>query len=89
MKNNYFQSIYNHVFKFSWLYVSILFYSIASAQVVLESEIKITDFGLHFDGNKVSGSASNTGDSAPYDYFFGRNISAHGDCIKTYNDMFL
>ncbi|GAA4950225.1 hypothetical protein GCM10023314_24460 [Algibacter agarivorans] len=57
-----------------------------TAQVVLENEIKITDLGLHFDGSKVGSTASNTGDNAPYDYFFGRNISAHGDAIKTYGD---
>ncbi|WP_248722473.1 BNR-4 repeat-containing protein [Seonamhaeicola sp. ML3] len=62
-----------------------LFSSVPSqAQVVLENEIKITDFGLHFDGSKVTGGAANSGDNAPYDYFFGRNISAHGDAIKTY-----
>ncbi|AJR04528.1 BNR-4 repeat-containing protein [Siansivirga zeaxanthinifaciens] len=63
-----------------------VFSNITVAQVVLENEIKITDLGLHFDGNEVSSGASNTGDNAPYDYFFGRNISAHGDCIKTYGD---
>ncbi|WP_235835930.1 Ig-like domain-containing protein [Cognatitamlana onchidii] len=57
-----------------------------NAQVQLEQDIKITDFGLHFDGSKVGSSASNSGDSTPYDYYFGRNISAHGDCIKTYNE---
>ncbi|TBN02950.1 T9SS type A sorting domain-containing protein [Hyunsoonleella flava] len=73
-------------------YISILgiFFFVFSikinAQVVLETEVKITDIGLHFDGSKVSSGASNTGDNAPYDYFFGRNISAHGDCIKTYNN---
>ena len=63
-----------------------MFTSILSAQVVLENEIKITDFGLHFDGGKVSSSATNTGENTPYDYFFGKNISAHGNCIKTYTD---
>lgn len=56
------------------------------AQVTLINEIKISDFGLHFDGSKVNSSASNTGENAPYDYFFGKNISAHGDCIKSYNE---
>ncbi|MBC3758702.1 BNR-4 repeat-containing protein [Hyunsoonleella sp. SJ7] len=60
--------------------------NIASAQVVLEEEIKITDLGLHFDGSKVSSGASNTGDNAPYDFFFGRSISAHGDAVKSYGD---
>jgi hypothetical protein len=55
-----------------------------NAQATLESEVKITDFGLHFNGSKVGASATNNGNSAPYNYFFGRNISAHGDCVKTY-----
>ncbi|SHI31152.1 BNR-4 repeat-containing protein [Algibacter luteus] len=68
------------------LCVLFMFSFILNSQVVLENEIKITDFGLHFDGSKVTSGASNTGDNAPYDYFFGRSISAHGDCIKTYGD---
>ena len=56
------------------------------AQVVLENEVKITDFGLHFNGNKVSKTSSDNGSTTAYDYVFGRNISAHGDCIKTYGD---
>ncbi|WP_282122055.1 Ig-like domain-containing protein [Algibacter mikhailovii] len=57
-----------------------------NAQVQLEEEIKITDFGLHFNGSKVSNSSSDNGNNESYDYVFGRNISAHGDCIKTYGD---
>ena len=56
------------------------------AQVVLENEVKITDFGLHFNGSKVSNTSSNNGSTTSYDFVFGRNISAHGDCIKTYGD---
>jgi hypothetical protein len=63
------------------LLISVFSYS----QVVLEKEVKITDLGLHFDGSKVGITATNSGDNAPYDYFFGRTISAKGDCIKTYN----
>ncbi|MCF7561531.1 BNR-4 repeat-containing protein [Sabulilitoribacter multivorans] len=66
--------------------IALCFVQASFTQVVLENEIKITDFGLHFDGSKVTSGAANTGESAPYDYFFGRNISAHGDCIKTYNE---
>ena len=68
------------------LFVLMLFSIYTYSKVTLEKEVKITDLGLHFDGSKVGSTASNTGDSAPYDYFFGRNISAHGDCIKTYGD---
>ncbi len=57
-----------------------------NAQVVLENEIKISDIALHFGGSKVTSNAPNTGEDAPYDYFFGPSISAHGDCIKTYNE---
>lgn len=71
---------------YTLLCILLLFVHIVNAQVVLENEIKITDLGLHFDGSKIGSSTSNTGDAAPYDYFFGRNISAHGDCIKTYGD---
>ena len=68
--------------------VLVLFFSIilsSFSQVTFEKEVKITDIGLHFNGSKVGSTATNSGDSAPYDYFFGRSISAHGDCIKTYN----
>lgn len=56
-----------------------------SAQVTLEKEVKITDIGLHFNGRKVSS------DTAPnsttgYDYAFGPQISAHGDCVATYKN---
>ncbi len=56
------------------------------AQVVLENEVKITDYGLHFNGSKVANTSSDNGSTTSYDYVFGRNISAHGDCIKTYGD---
>ncbi|WP_298338719.1 Ig-like domain-containing protein [uncultured Algibacter sp.] len=68
------------------LCVILMFSSILSAQVVLENEIKITDFGLHFNGSKVGNSSGDNGTTTTYDYVFGRNISAHGDCIKTYGD---
>lgn len=62
------------------------FQSLVFSQVVLESEVKITDFGLHFSGARVANSSPDNGSSALYDYVFGNKISAHGDCIKTYGD---
>ena len=84
MKENYIKSYLFNVF----ILAIITFFTspFVQAQVMLENEIKITDLGLHFDGAKVPSSATNTGENAAYDYFFGRNISAHGDCIKTYTD---
>ena len=66
--------------------VMLVIPNIIKAQVVLENEIKITDFGLHFNGSKVGNSSADNGSATTYDYVFGRNISAHGDCIKTYGD---
>jgi len=66
--------------------VTLVIPNIINTQVVLENEIKITDFGLHFNGSKVGNSSADNGSTTTYDYVFGRNISAHGDCIKTYGD---
>lgn len=56
-------------------------------QVVLDSEVKITDFGLHFNGAKVPNSSPDNGSTTTYDFVFGNRISAHGDCIKTFGDF--
>ncbi|MFG6686780.1 Ig-like domain-containing protein [Mariniflexile sp. HNIBRBA6329] len=85
MKRNY--PTFSKYLAFIFTCFALLFIQIIQAQVTLENEIKISDFGLHFDGSQVSAGATNTGDSAPYDFYFGRNISAHGDCIKTYNEF--
>ncbi|WP_082196177.1 BNR-4 repeat-containing protein [Catenovulum agarivorans] len=53
--------------------------------VVLESQTKITDGALHFDGNKLNHKTFENPSKGPeYDYFFGKNISAHGDAVKPY-----
>ncbi len=72
--------------KVIFLFVVFLISNSALSQVKFEKEVKISDIGLHFNGSKVTSGASNTGVNAPYDYFFGRNISAHGDCITSYGD---
>ena len=66
--------------------ILMLFMQSFKAQVTFEKEVKISDIGLHFNGSKVASNAANTGENAPYDYFFGANISAHGDCITSYGD---
>ena len=79
--------IYNVMSSRSTFFFMLIFSFITvNSQVVLQNEINISDIALHFNGSKVGSTAANTGDDRPYDYFFGRNISAHGDCIKTYND---
>ena len=55
------------------------------AQVTLEKEVKITDLGLHFNGSFQSDrNVPDNGTPDSYSYVFGRNISAHGDAVKTY-----
>lgn len=66
-----------------FLFLAVNFY----AQVTLDTEVKITDKGLHFDGSKVTSGTLNSGDNTPYDFYFGKNISAHGDAIKAYGDF--
>ncbi len=64
----------------------------AIAKVTLEAQVKITDDGLHFNGKDLNHGNLGTASTDPdtYDYFFGRNISAHGDAVKTYkNYVFL
>ena len=69
-------------------YLALLFglgFFFINAQVVLENEVEITDIALHFDGVQVNDeSAPNS--TTGYDYKFGPQISAHGDCITTYNE---
>ncbi|WP_136482942.1 T9SS type A sorting domain-containing protein [Cognatitamlana onchidii] len=60
--------------------------STIAAQVVLEDEIKISDLGLHLNGDKVAANAPDNGDDDKYDRYFGANITAKGDCIKSYGD---
>ncbi len=55
------------------------------AQVKREFEIKVTDSGLYFDGElrKEDKHIDNPG----FEYYFGRRITPHGDCIKKYGDF--
>ena len=53
--------------------------------VFLESQTKITNGALHFDGKKLNHNTFEKPSLGPeYDYFFGKNISAHGDAVKPY-----
>ncbi|MFD2727618.1 Ig-like domain-containing protein [Hyunsoonleella rubra] len=68
-------------FVFSILLFAVVF---SQAQVTLESEIKITDLAMYFDGNKVSLNTT-TNNPNGYDYVYGRSLTPHGDCIKVYD----
>lgn len=82
MKEKYFKTSWS--IKYVCLLLLLTTYFIP-AQVVLENEVEITDIALHFDGVQVNDeSAPNS--TTGYDYKFGPQISAHGDCITTYNE---
>jgi hypothetical protein len=70
--------------KWMFLYFVLSSY-IIFAQVLLEDEVQITDIALHFDGVKVNDETA-PNSTTGYDYKFGPQISAHGDCITTYNE---
>lgn len=70
-----------HYFFVGFLCVS----GVLNAQVMLEREVKITDIALHFDGGKVT-SETAPNSASGYDYAFGPQISAHGDCVTTYKE---
>jgi hypothetical protein len=55
-----------------------------SAQVTLETEVKITDIAMYFNGVKVAETYTGNSPTA-YDYVFGRSLTPHGDCIKVYD----
>ena len=58
----------------------------ANANVSLKTQVKIADNALHFNGKDLNIKNLNSANKSPdtYDFFFGRNISAHGDAVKTY-----
>lgn len=53
------------------------------SQVTLEKEIKITDLAMYFTGVKNQNSIRQDV-NGPYDYAYGRTLTPHGDCIKSY-----
>lgn len=59
-------------------------------QVHLVEEVKISDFGMFFDGSPVptnrGGYTDSGGTAGKYDFAFGSRITPHGDCIKVFGD---
>lgn len=72
-----------HTFK-SLYCIGLFFFSLViNAQVTLEKEIKITDLAMYFNGNRVPITTTENSTTG-YDYLYGRTLTPHGDCIKTY-----
>jgi hypothetical protein len=59
---------------------------IIEAQVSLEKEIKITDLAMYFNGERNQ-SSTNSSETTAYDYAYGRTLTPHGDCLKTYKNF--
>lgn len=58
---------------------------VTNAQITRDFEILVSDSGLYFDGEarKTDKHIDNPG----FEYYFGRRITPHGDCIKKYGDF--
>ena len=65
--------------------ILILLATESNAQIKREFEIKVTDSGLYFDGEqrKSDFHINNAG----FEYYFGRRITPHGDCMKKHGDF--
>lgn len=55
------------------------------SQITREFEIHVTDSGLYFDGDQRK-TDLNTDDPG-FEFYFGRRITPHGDCIKKFGDF--
>jgi hypothetical protein len=65
--------------------LSLFSSSLLASEVKLESQTLITDGALHFDGKKLNAKTfKNPSKGKEFDYYFGKNISAHGDAVKPY-----
>lgn len=67
------------------LVVMCFLFAWANAEIEREFEIMVSDSGLYFDGEarKTDKHIDNDG----FEYYFGRRITPHGDCIKKYGDF--
>ena len=72
--------------KFILVLIGFTVFLETSAQIKREFEIKVTDAGLYFNGKKRTSSSLNTNE-AGFDFYFGRRITPHGDCIKKHGDF--
>ena len=71
------------IVRFIFVFIGFSMFLDSNAQIKREFEIKVTDSGLYFDGEKRSSGDLNS-NGAGFDYFFGRRITPHGDCIEVY-----
>lgn len=73
------------------LYLTVLIlcfgsiFQINAQEVTKLVELKIADNGLYFDGTERNNNDLDVDDPG-FDFFFGRRITPHGDCIKQLGD---
>lgn len=75
----------NAILKSIFFILGITIFIKAQPQIQREFEIQVSDSGLYFDGEqrKTDLHIDNPG----FEYYFGRRITPHGDCIKKYGEF--
>lgn len=59
-----------------------------AAPVSRIDSVKVSDYGLYFDGQKVAPSRDlNYPNRERYDFAYGPRVTPHGDCIEVYGDF--
>ncbi|MCV9386637.1 BNR-4 repeat-containing protein [Reichenbachiella ulvae] len=66
---------------------AIIFFAVSlrAQEVTKLIELKVADNGLYFDGAKRGNNDLDINEPG-FEYFFGRRITPHGDCIKVFGD---
>lgn len=70
-------------FRNIYLAIAIFTSTVFNAQVTLETEVKISDEVMYMDGKKV-GLNDTSNNPNGFDYVYGRSLTPHGDCVKTF-----
>ncbi|MCF2948843.1 BNR-4 repeat-containing protein [Paraglaciecola aquimarina] len=88
---NLFKNLNISPFKHLLLVTSVLggSFHYANAEVKLESQVKIADNALHFDGGDIDRqnlSTQQLQEDSKYHFKFGASISAYGDAVKVYKN---
>ena len=80
-----FKNMKTHSITLSIALLLAVFAAKLNAQVSRVFEMKVSNSGLYFDGEARKSNFSV--DKPGFEYFFGRRITPHGDCIKKYGDF--
>jgi len=71
--------------KYLFILLGLTILNESRAQIQREFEIQVSDSGLYFNGEQRTSNLLI--DNPGFEYYFGRRITPHGDCIKKYGDF--